>query len=35
MGGAPTGTLFGLSESGWIDAENFISWFKIVLCSAV
>ena len=35
MGGGPTGTLFGISESGWMDAENFISWFKKLFVPAV
>ena len=35
MGPASTGSLFGISDSGWIDAENFIPWFKKLFVPAV
>ena len=34
-GGGPAGSLYGVSKSGWMEADNFISWFKSLFLPAV
>ena len=34
MQGAP-GAVYGISESGWMDSDNFLSWFKKLFLPAV
>ena len=33
--GGPAGTLFGVSNSGWMEGANFLDWFKKLFLSAV
>ena len=33
--GGPVGTFYGVSESGWMDSINFLSWFHNQFMSAV
>ena len=35
MQGGPAGAVYGVSESGWMDACNFYSWFMKLVCPAV
>ena len=35
MEGGPAGAVYGVSESGWMDACSFLSWFKKLFCPAV
>lgn len=35
MAGGPAGTLYGVSDSGWMDAPNYLSWFTKLLLPAV
>ena len=33
--GGPAGALYGVSESGWMDASVFLSWFQNLFLRAV
>lgn len=33
--GGPAGALYGVSDSGWMDAANYLSWFKKLFLPAV
>ena len=35
MEGGPAGALYGVTDSGWMDASNFLSWFNKLLVPAV
>ena len=35
MEGGPAGTVYGVTESGWMDASTILSWFKKLVCPAV
>ena len=35
MVGGPAGAVYGVTESGWMDANMFLSWFKKLFCPAV
>ena len=35
MEGGPAGAVFGVTESGWMDASNFLSWFEKLFLPAV
>jgi len=35
MQGGPAGAVYGISESGWMDASNFLSWFHKLFLPAV
>ena len=35
MQGGPAGAVYGISESGWMDASNFLSWFCKLFLPAV
>jgi len=35
MQGGPAGAFYGISESGWMDASNFLSWFHKLFLPAV
>ena len=35
MEGGPAGALYGISESGWMDLANFLSWFVKLFVPAV
>ena len=35
MKGDPAGAVYGISESGWMDASNFLSWFHKLFLPAV
>ena len=35
MEGGPAGAVYGVTESGWMDASNFLSWFRKLVCPAV
>ena len=35
MQGGPAGAVYGVSELGWMDACNFLSWFLKLVCPAV
>ena len=33
--GGPAGALYGMSDSGWMESSNFLSWFEKLLVPAV
>ena len=33
--GGPAGALFGMSDSGWMEKDNFLQWFKTLFVPAV
>ena len=35
MEGGPAGCVYGINESGWMDAPNFLSWFQKLVLPAV
>ena len=35
IGGGPAGRLYGVSKSGWMEGDNFITWFKKLFLPAV
>ena len=35
MEGGPAAAVYGISDSGWMDGANFLSWFTKLLLSAV
>ena len=35
MEGGPAGAVYGISDSGWMDSANFLSWFKKLILPAV
>ena len=35
MKGGPAGTVYGISDSGWMDGANFLSWFSKLFIPAV
>ena len=35
MEGGPAGAVYGVSDSGWMDSDNFFSWFKKLYLPAV
>ena len=35
MQGGPAAVVYGISESGWMDSDNFLSWFKKMFLPAV
>ena len=34
-GGGLAGAMYGVSESGWMEADNFLSWFQKLFLPAV
>ena len=33
--GGPAGALYGVSDSGWMEGNNFLRWFEKLFCPAV